>query len=160
MTPKSKKALIVIVSLLAIGGGVGYFLWKRKKDKDAAAEAKVKADADAAAAAAAAANQSGGGGGSGSGGFAQKVVTTRTTSRNFQQQIVKSTIAPIFLLKLFLLKPLCLCPPVFCESIKQHVSWGCAQFSPVIPEKRLICNPIPANTNDSNSEFRKPIWLS
>lgn len=68
MTPKSKKALIVIVSLLAIGGGVGYFLWKRKKDKDAAAEAKVKADADAAAAAAAAANQSGGGGGSGSGG--------------------------------------------------------------------------------------------
>lgn len=67
MTPKSKKALIVIVSLLAIGGGVGYFLWKRKKDKDAEAEAKVKADADAAAAAAAAANQSGGGSGSGSG---------------------------------------------------------------------------------------------
>lgn len=30
---KGKKALIVIVSLLAIGGVVGYFLWKRSKDK-------------------------------------------------------------------------------------------------------------------------------
>ena len=62
MTPKSKKALIVIVSLLAIGGGVGYFLWKRKKDKDKKAEeeAKAKAEADA--------NANQGGGGSGSGG--------------------------------------------------------------------------------------------
>lgn len=48
MTPKSKKALIVIVSLLAIGGGVGYFLWKRKKDKaKAEEEANAKTEADA-----------------------------------------------------------------------------------------------------------------
>lgn len=57
MTPKSKKALIVIVSLLAIGGGVGYFLWKRKKDKvKAEEEAKAKADAEAKAKADAEAN--------------------------------------------------------------------------------------------------------
>jgi hypothetical protein len=75
MTPKSKKALIVIVSLLAIGGGVGYFLWKRKKDKNAEAEAKAKAEAEAKAEADAKAkadaeantNQGGGGSGSGSG---------------------------------------------------------------------------------------------
>lgn len=34
MTPKGKKTLIIISSLLVIGGVVGYFLWKRKKDKD------------------------------------------------------------------------------------------------------------------------------
>lgn len=73
MTPKSKKALIVIVSLLAIGGGVGYFLWKRKKDKaKAEEEAKAKSEADAKAKAEADANananQGGSGSGSGSGG--------------------------------------------------------------------------------------------
>ncbi|MEI7960715.1 MAG: hypothetical protein WCI04_00105 [archaeon] len=36
-TSKGKKALIVILSLLAVGGVVGYILWKRKKDKDAEA---------------------------------------------------------------------------------------------------------------------------
>jgi hypothetical protein len=49
---KGKKALIVILSLLAVGGVVGYILWKRKKDKDAEAlkkeeEAKKLAEANA-----------------------------------------------------------------------------------------------------------------
>jgi hypothetical protein len=34
MTPKGKKALLVIGSIVAIGGVVGYILWKRKKDKE------------------------------------------------------------------------------------------------------------------------------
>lgn len=32
MEPKTKKILIITVSLLVIGGTVGYILWKRKKD--------------------------------------------------------------------------------------------------------------------------------
>jgi hypothetical protein len=42
MTPRGKKILIISVSLLAIGGVVGYILWKRKKDKDA----ETKTDGD------------------------------------------------------------------------------------------------------------------
>lgn len=45
MTPQGKRALIIISSLLLIGGTVGYILWDRKKKKDA--EAKLKAEEDA-----------------------------------------------------------------------------------------------------------------
>lgn len=41
---KGKKALIVILSLLAVGGVVGYILWKRKKDKDAEANKNTGGD--------------------------------------------------------------------------------------------------------------------
>lgn len=45
----AKKGLLIVGSLVVIGGVVGYILWKRKKDKDAKAEvdAKAKTDADA-----------------------------------------------------------------------------------------------------------------
>lgn len=33
MANKNKKALLIISSLILIGGGIGYWLWKRKKDK-------------------------------------------------------------------------------------------------------------------------------
>lgn len=35
MANKSKKALLIISSLILIGGGIGYWLWKRNKDKKA-----------------------------------------------------------------------------------------------------------------------------
>jgi hypothetical protein len=63
---KGTKALIVIVSLLAIGGVVGYFLWKRNKDKkeqERLDAEKKKAEADALALA----NQNTGGNTSGGG---------------------------------------------------------------------------------------------
>jgi hypothetical protein len=33
MTPRGKKVLIISISLLAIGGVVGYIFWKKEKDK-------------------------------------------------------------------------------------------------------------------------------
>ena len=33
MANKNKKALLIISSLILIGGGIGYWLWKRNKDK-------------------------------------------------------------------------------------------------------------------------------
>ena len=44
MTPNGKKALIISISLLAIGGVVGYIFWKKAKDKK---DAQAKADAEA-----------------------------------------------------------------------------------------------------------------
>ena len=35
MEKKNKKALLIISSLILIGGGIGYWLWKRNKDKKA-----------------------------------------------------------------------------------------------------------------------------
>jgi hypothetical protein len=43
MTPRGKKVLIISISLLAIGGVVGYIFWKKAKDKK---DAQTKADAD------------------------------------------------------------------------------------------------------------------
>ena len=63
---KGKKALIVIVSLLAIGGVVGYFLWKRNKDKKEQERLDAeKKEADALALANQNQNQNTGGGTSG-----------------------------------------------------------------------------------------------
>ena len=47
------RGIIVISSLVVIGGGIAYLLWKRKKNKE---EQKIKDDEAAAAAAAANAN--------------------------------------------------------------------------------------------------------
>jgi hypothetical protein len=57
MTPRGKKVLIISISLLAIGGVVGYIFWKKAKDKK---DAQIKADADAKAVADANASQGGG----------------------------------------------------------------------------------------------------
>lgn len=43
----AKKGLLIVGSLVVIGGVVGYILWKRKKDKDAKAEVDAKATTDA-----------------------------------------------------------------------------------------------------------------
>ena len=43
MTPRGKKVLIISISLLAIGGVVGYIFWKKAKDKK---DAQTKVDAD------------------------------------------------------------------------------------------------------------------
>jgi hypothetical protein len=65
MTPRVKKVLIISISLLAIGGVVGYIFWKKAKDKK---DAQIKADADAKAVADANASQGGGSTGSSTGG--------------------------------------------------------------------------------------------
>ena len=44
MTPNGKKVLIISISLLAIGGVVGYIFWKKAKDKK---DEQSKIDADA-----------------------------------------------------------------------------------------------------------------
>lgn len=41
MTPKGKKTAIIITSLLAIGGVIGYFLWRHKKNKKEIEEGTV-----------------------------------------------------------------------------------------------------------------------
>ncbi len=81
---KGKKALIVIVSLLAIGGVVGYFLWKRNKDKKEQERLDAeKKEADALALANQNQNQNTGGGTSGGGATGNLQVDLPTL--NFQQ---------------------------------------------------------------------------
>ncbi len=81
---KGKKALIVIVSLLAIGGVVGYFLWKRNKDKKEQERLDAeKKEADALALANQNQNQNTGGGTSGGGATGNLQVDLPTL--NFQK---------------------------------------------------------------------------
>lgn len=67
----SKKGLLIVGSVLVIGGVAGYFLWQLKKDKDKESEAKAKADAEAKAKAESGGTTDGStGGGTGGGGSA------------------------------------------------------------------------------------------
>ena len=89
---KSKKGLIIVIfSLLLVGGGVGYYFWKKSQDEKeekekAEAEAKAKADANSGGGNTGGGNTGGGntGGGNTGGGGTQNPIGDADAVKKFQ----------------------------------------------------------------------------